>query len=210
MLFIPYTALIFLLAWYFASARSQMKYVKEELGNEYERKPWKKPLKFGVVGLVVLMIFLGISSACSGGGAGNNSENKLVVKGLYIGQPIEVAGVFYASLTGTDIVFDRASYGDIYDPTDLYIASESSSGTVSVIVFGSYFVNEEFNVQDLSSEDFAQQFIDSYNIPEMEVFVESDASGWKYNDGNGTEIKIYPSKSIIISKVPAFADRNFN
>ncbi len=46
----------FLIAWYFASARKQAKYVKEELENNYERNSWKRPLKFGGIGLVCVVI----------------------------------------------------------------------------------------------------------------------------------------------------------
>lgn len=37
-----------LIAWYFISGRSQVKYVKEHFGDNYERKSWGIPLLCGV------------------------------------------------------------------------------------------------------------------------------------------------------------------
>ncbi|WP_434777932.1 hypothetical protein [Neisseria sp. Ec49-e6-T10] len=55
------TAFIVLIVWYFASARSQVKYVREHCGDSYERKPWGVPLlcATGVfVAVVILCVFL--------------------------------------------------------------------------------------------------------------------------------------------------------
>ena len=35
---------VFLLAWYFASARAQSRLVRERFGGSFERKSWRKPL----------------------------------------------------------------------------------------------------------------------------------------------------------------------
>jgi hypothetical protein len=44
--------LAYLLAWYFAAARGQVKYVKARFGTSYERRKWGEPLR-----LVALAIF---------------------------------------------------------------------------------------------------------------------------------------------------------
>ncbi len=52
----------YLLAWYFAAAREQAKYVKDTFGNDYPRKGWGKALLIGVaafIGYVVLAIMVG-------------------------------------------------------------------------------------------------------------------------------------------------------
>jgi len=53
---------IFLVAWYLTAARKQMKYVKDKLNNEYERKPWRAPMKFAVIGLAIFMVVAWIAS----------------------------------------------------------------------------------------------------------------------------------------------------
>jgi hypothetical protein len=41
-------ALIFLIVWYFASARGQARYVKERWGSDYPRRGWGKPLLIAI------------------------------------------------------------------------------------------------------------------------------------------------------------------
>ncbi len=55
--------IIFLLSWYFASAREQARYVKQKFGTDYNRKPWGKALGLAVAALVgyfVLAVILGV------------------------------------------------------------------------------------------------------------------------------------------------------
>lgn len=49
-------ALVFLLTWYFASARSQAKYVKAKFGASYARRPWGKALLIGITGFVAFVV----------------------------------------------------------------------------------------------------------------------------------------------------------
>ena len=44
--------LILLFSWYFASARSQARYVKENFGSHYVRQPWGKALGLALLGLL--------------------------------------------------------------------------------------------------------------------------------------------------------------
>ena len=41
----------FLLTWYFTEGRAQAKYVKDKWGYAYDRKPWLKPLLWGVAAI---------------------------------------------------------------------------------------------------------------------------------------------------------------
>jgi hypothetical protein len=55
--------LVYLLSWYFGSAKAQAKYVKERFGTSYPRKSWGRPLLIAVgcaVGFFVLAVLVGI------------------------------------------------------------------------------------------------------------------------------------------------------
>lgn len=56
------TGLIILFAWYFGLGKKQVAYVKDELGDEYERKTWLKPILISIgalIGFVVTSMVLG-------------------------------------------------------------------------------------------------------------------------------------------------------
>lgn len=56
------TGLIILFAWYFGLGKKQVAYVKDELGDEYERKTWLKPILISIgafIGFVVTSMALG-------------------------------------------------------------------------------------------------------------------------------------------------------
>ena len=48
----------FLLAWYFGSARDQVKFVKDELGGSFTRKHWRQPLLIGVAGFAIYVVLM--------------------------------------------------------------------------------------------------------------------------------------------------------
>ena len=55
--------IIFILIWYFSSAKQQVKYIKEN-NIDYHKKSWSKPLLFGVAGIVIYFIVaIGVLSA---------------------------------------------------------------------------------------------------------------------------------------------------
>lgn len=43
--------------WYASLAKTQMTYVEEELGNEYERKRWRQPLAFATLCFIFFVTF---------------------------------------------------------------------------------------------------------------------------------------------------------
>lgn len=49
--------MVFLLSWYFRSARPQAKYVKEKFGPAYVRQPWSKALGYALAGLIGYVVF---------------------------------------------------------------------------------------------------------------------------------------------------------
>lgn len=57
---------VFLLTWYFTSARTQAKYVKQKFGSEYNRRPWGKALGLAVASLLAYFAFaivVGVAAA---------------------------------------------------------------------------------------------------------------------------------------------------
>jgi hypothetical protein len=61
--------LVFLVAWYFASARPQVKYVQTKYGKTYERRHWGTPLLCAFGGLLAYWFVLGAFIANTGAGA---------------------------------------------------------------------------------------------------------------------------------------------
>lgn len=45
---------VFLLAWYFLSAKPQVQYVKEKLNNQYVKKGWRTPILYAIGALIAL------------------------------------------------------------------------------------------------------------------------------------------------------------
>ncbi len=60
---------LYLVAWYVGSARPHMKFVKERFGDDYNRRPWKKPL-LAAGGLAVMYLVLQALVAILLGGGG--------------------------------------------------------------------------------------------------------------------------------------------
>jgi len=56
------TGFIFLIAWYFMSAREQARYVKGIYGSDYERRPWGKVLGVAVGALVAYWLLFFITA----------------------------------------------------------------------------------------------------------------------------------------------------
>lgn len=54
---------LFLITWYFVSARPQARYVKEKFADDYPHRPWKRALLYALgvwFGYLVLMVLIGI------------------------------------------------------------------------------------------------------------------------------------------------------
>jgi len=57
---------IYLLVWYFLSAKKQIKYIKETYSNEYDKKSWMKPIGIAIASfLVYILLAFGISTAAA-------------------------------------------------------------------------------------------------------------------------------------------------
>jgi hypothetical protein len=55
--------LAFLITWYFAVNRPQIQFVKEKLGDDYERRPWTRIVLVWLAGVIVAGFVLGFVSA---------------------------------------------------------------------------------------------------------------------------------------------------
>ena len=66
-------------------------------------------------------------------------------------------------------------------------------------------VNDLFNAADMDASDFAQQFVNSYNIPEMKV--SDDMESWTYTSPDGVKVKIHDDKSVFVEKVASAQER---
>lgn len=53
--------IVYLLGWYFSSAKSQIKYVREELSDVYEKKGWMKPVGIGAVCITLFVIIASVT-----------------------------------------------------------------------------------------------------------------------------------------------------
>jgi hypothetical protein len=53
-------AWVFLISWYFASARSQAKFVKERYGTNYTKRPWGKALGIALLAYLGSMVVIAV------------------------------------------------------------------------------------------------------------------------------------------------------
>ena len=78
-------------------------------------------------------------------------------------------------------------------------------GKVTAIRLSAWVVNDLFNAADMDASDFAQQFVNSYNIPEMKV--SDDMESWTYTSPDGVKVKIHDDKSVFVEKVASAQER---
>jgi hypothetical protein len=93
-------------------------------------------------------------------------------------------------------------------------------------------VNQLFNVEDLSAEQFAQEFVNSYDIPKMAVHSDNNSVGiasvaqfyWEYVSKDAVRLRIFgpgegsalgffftfKGKDILLERIPSKHDRSFD
>lgn len=100
-------------------------------------------------------------------------------------------------------------------PTLFKIYADSTK-LVNRIVLPAYMVNKLFNTADMSAIDFAQAFIDNYDIPSMNNFFVSLGDkieplvGWEFSSPDGFRIRIFSDKAIELVRIPKANDRMFD
>lgn len=152
-----------------------------------------------------------------------SKETSLKIKGLYIGMDIQtVPALFKEKLSGQDWVVSAVSIkkgmeGESFVCADLLFVTikpsgqsdftESSvfaglEGKVCSISLSPGLVNALFSASMMSPQAFAQQFLESYNIPNLTAEKGDEFSGirpkWTYTSSEGVNITIGADKSISI------------
>lgn len=152
-----------------------------------------------------------------------SKKTSLKIKGLYIGMDIQtVPALFKEKLPGQDWVISAVSIkkgmeGESFVCADLLFVTikpsgqsdftESSvfaglEGKVCSISLSPGLVNALFSASMMSPQAFAQQFLESYNIPNLTAEKGDEFSGirpkWTYTSSEGVNITIGADKSISI------------
>ncbi len=60
---VPIIGLVYLICWWFFSARKQVKHVENNLNSAYVKKGWAKPIGIAVGSFFALLVIIGISAA---------------------------------------------------------------------------------------------------------------------------------------------------
>jgi len=94
------------------------------------------------------------------------------------------------------------SYFFTFDETDKLVS----------IYFPKWLINDLFNVKDLSAEEFAKTFMNSYKIKEMKTMATEDGTNyWEYtNSQKGYKVMISEDKELKIIAIPKPSERKFS
>ena len=99
------------------------------------------------------------------------------------------------------------------------LVKANSDGVVTFIGIPSSLGDKLFNTADLDADSFAQQFIDSYGVPELKPFYErSDIAinvhnteqGWEYRSPAGFKLRVHSDKSVELEGTPKESERQFD
>lgn len=153
-------------------------------------------------------------------------EDAIRVKGLYIGMDIrKVPAILKEKLAGKDWGISEANKGDagpvgyaLTEPQNYYvmIGGGMPLGTVIAgpnfqvirIAFTPMLVNDLFNAADMDATSFAEQFMQAYHIPPMEI--SDDATSYYHTTEDGVKITIQSDKTLVIEKVASKKERKAN
>lgn len=151
------------------------------------------------------------------------AASEIKIKGLYIGMDIQtVPALLKEKFAGTNWGIHDVAKGDagkfsytITGAENFYVAIGGAlpmgaviagpDGKVTAIRLSAWVVNDLFNAADMDASDFAQQFVNSYNIPEMKV--SDDMESWTYTSPDGVKVKINDDKSVFVEKVASAQER---
>jgi len=184
-------------------------------------------------------MFKSSSSSRAGDINVSRKHDGIVIKGLYVGMPIDKAHEIIAGyldknweiepvkkLDDGDWNFSAKRKDNYYLPNINFWAKQDKK--VYIIKLDEDAVNFLFNVSDMSGKEFAQAIVNNYNIPEMEVAVEerdavSDAfysefsaldTGpkmyWQYKDPRGVLLIIKEDKELDMRMIASARERKFD
>lgn len=143
--------------------------------------------------------------------AGKGTPEVLKVKDLYLGMDInEVPAILRRQMPAGEKVGDVQKTENLYELSVYarYQILADENKKVVRIMFAFPIINHLFNVEDLSAEAFAHNFIEAYSIPEMKA--RSDGEGWEYTNSIGYKVTIYDTKNLVIEKVASADERKFD
>lgn len=170
----------------------------------------------------------------------SSRQTSVKFKGFYIGMSLsEATGLIdlrYSSIFGKVVIKESVD-------KDKYRSYSFESASKAVFVFDNSLllaylfwpgdvVNKMFEVTDLSAEQFAKEFVNSYNIPKMTAESDDGSYGiasasvqyWEYVSPDGVRIRIYApgqasflglpialwGKDIRLERVPTRGSRSFD
>lgn len=157
----------------------------------------------------VFLTFVGCSDSQGG------SKSDIKVKGFYIGMPIQEAQaklkevvVPYWPVIGGEgpekfLVIETESDGTKKIASLVFNVTADAEGKVTSFVFSSALNKDIFNARDMTPEQFCEQFVKAYGIPNMEPV----DGGWIYNSDNGVLVIVRTDKSIMLKAVPSASER---
>lgn len=140
----------------------------------------------------------------------------LMIKGLYIGQPLTEAIEAIKAQGNGRISTAPGSHGEGQPSHDILLAYDGSSKAtqggliyydkadqrVTAFEFFHDLSNVLFHTADLNGEQFAQMFIDSYGVPKLSVSNEQGYMSWRYESKEGWILTIFPDKRINLCRRP--------
>jgi hypothetical protein len=131
--------------------------------------------------------------------------NKLGFKSVRTDLDPRSVGVFQPNVTADWAITNMGNMVLIYDSSEKLIEVDVAGGMSDWL----------FNVADMNVKEFAQMFIDEYQLGIMEPFSRGNIAGWKYRDEkNGIELIVYTGssgdKKITFHSIPKAMERKFD
>ncbi|MEN9446256.1 MAG: hypothetical protein RL728_768 [Bacteroidota bacterium] len=168
---------------------------------------------------IITLLTIAVMTSVSFAGIFDGSTSDLKVKGLYIGMPMEEALVASKSAVqgtsvsnwaeqmkiekfgdGTSNIVIKNAFG-----MPLFIVLADSSQKVITYAFEWPAVNAIFNSGDMSMKEFAQLFIDSYNIPNLEP--DEKGENLVHTLPSGVKVMITGDKGVVVQKTQTQSER---
>ena len=132
---------------------------------------------------------------------------KLVVKGFYVGMPVQeakniiakdYAGFLTKGFSTTEVTDNkefnivRADGQGMHDYIKFFV--KKADGKIYDIRMGPGLVDKLFNIAGVEGLKFKEDFMKMHQIPKMDF----DGNGWKYTSPEGYEVMLNNEKSLIL------------
>jgi len=174
--------------------------------------------------ITILIVLLCVSNSF---GAKSSDSRGPVIKGLSIGMSLDSARKRLAELfdspwkiNDVDITEDGRLYILVAripeDRPQLMFADklklwfDPTNKQVTRIAADEGTVNYLFNVADMDGKNFAQTFVNAYNIPSMDFIIDVPHGHWDYRDPQGVFVKIMTNKELFLWQIAKSTERSFD